>query len=444
MKKSIFLLLLLCVTANLFAQVVVSPAFHAVQYHHEFKCGDNVTFIYNGSEVTYGTVESQGRCWLDRNLGANQVATSSTDHLAYGDLFQWGRLDDGHQIRTSGTTSTLSNSDDPGHGNFITNNNSPYDWCLPQNANLWQGISGTNNPCPSGYRLPTEAEWEAERTSWSSNNAAGAFASPLKLPVAGYRHIDGLIYGVSFGGYYYSSSVNGTYSKFFYFDDTPNSEVMVAHRTYGNSVRCIKELPLDSYLKAYYPFNGNSNDESGNDYHLSVTNAVLCNDRNGNPQSAYNFNGTNAYLQLNTSFVNTKEFTITAWINPSELINFQHTILSERNPAQNYQLAIVLGKLYFSIWTSCGELSFTGSNVNTNEWQFIAVTYKNFNVKLYQNGIVDQSFYLNSTCVFNAQNSNMHIGVNSPFGNYFKGCIDDIKCFSKALDEEEVLLIYNE
>ncbi|MFZ1451482.1 MAG: hypothetical protein WAT20_02205, partial [Ferruginibacter sp.] len=45
-----------------------------------------------------------GKIWMDRNLGASRVATSSTDDLAYGDLYQWGRLTDGHQNRTSGTT----------------------------------------------------------------------------------------------------------------------------------------------------------------------------------------------------------------------------------------------------------------------------------------------------------------------------------------------------
>jgi len=38
-----------------------------------FTCGDNVTFTYRGQEVTYGTVLSDERCWLDRNLGAAQV-----------------------------------------------------------------------------------------------------------------------------------------------------------------------------------------------------------------------------------------------------------------------------------------------------------------------------------------------------------------------------------
>ena len=62
-----------------------------------------------------------------------------------------------------------------------------YDWRSPQNDNLWQGVNGINNPCPSGYRIPTEAELDAERLSWSSDNSAGAIASALKLPMAGYR-----------------------------------------------------------------------------------------------------------------------------------------------------------------------------------------------------------------------------------------------------------------
>ena len=57
---------------------------------------------------------------MDRNLGATQAATSSTDVDAYGDLYQWGRFSDGHQCRTSATNPTLSSTDQPAHGDFIT------------------------------------------------------------------------------------------------------------------------------------------------------------------------------------------------------------------------------------------------------------------------------------------------------------------------------------
>ena len=47
-------------------------------------------------------------------------------------------------------------------------------------------------------------------------------------------------------------------------------------------------IPSDGLL-AYYPFNGNANDESGNDHHGTVNGATLSEDRNGYDNSAYNF-----------------------------------------------------------------------------------------------------------------------------------------------------------
>ena len=206
---------------------------------------DQVLTFVGGIPIwkTQGEVENPttGNIWMDRNLGALRVAGSSTDADAYGDLYQWGRAGDGHQLRTSGTTSTTSSSDTPGHGNFIITTTSPYDWRSTQNDNLWQGVNGTNNPCPSGYRLPTEAEWNAERLSWSSNNAAGAFASPLKLPLAGVRSgSNGSLIDVGSDGVYWSSTVDFTYSRSLGFFS--HDAFMFSHlRAYGNSVRCLKD-----------------------------------------------------------------------------------------------------------------------------------------------------------------------------------------------------------
>lgn len=207
-------------------------------------CGEDV---YDDECNIYGTVlnTTTNECWLDRNLGATQVATSSTDSLAYGDLYQWGRLADGHQIRTSITTSTLATSDIPGHNNFITNISSPWDWRNPQNNNLWQGVDGINNPCPSGWRIPTEAEWEAERGSWSSNDSIGAFASPLKLTVAGVRDNYGGVVNVGSYGYCWSSSISvGSYmeSSLLQFGSSESTTYMTSNvRVYAFSVRCIKD-----------------------------------------------------------------------------------------------------------------------------------------------------------------------------------------------------------
>ena len=177
---------------------------------------------------------------MDRNLGATQAATSSTDANAYGDLYQWGRRSDGHQCRNSATTNTLSNIDQPAHGNFTLSPIAPSDWRSPQNANLWQGINGVNNPCPSGYRLPTDTELDAERLSWSSDDASGAFGSPLKLPIAGQRNSSSGSLTNSFpNSSYWSSALDGVYSRRLYFYSS-YADMLPNNRAYGNSVRCIK------------------------------------------------------------------------------------------------------------------------------------------------------------------------------------------------------------
>lgn len=193
------------------------------------------------TEVVEVTNPATGKTWMDRNLGASRAATTSTDPHSFGDLYQWGRAADGHEKRTSGITFKLSSTDTPGHGSFIGASSSPYDWRSPQNDNLWQGVNGVNNPCPGGYRLPSEAEWEAERQSWGSNNEAGAFASPLKLPVAGYRDpSSGALDGDGVSGLYWSSTVDGTDSWYLTILD---GEAFTSNyrRANGFSVRCIKD-----------------------------------------------------------------------------------------------------------------------------------------------------------------------------------------------------------
>ena len=207
---------------------------------------NEVIFTYRSVEVTYGIVlGAKGRLWMDRNLGASQVATSSTDADAYGDLFQWGRLDDGHQARNSGTTPTLSTGDNPGHGDFILAPDDPWDWRSSKNDNLWQGDGGSNDVCPAGWRVPTETEFNDERLSWSLNYSDGAFASPLKLPVAGGRFgSSGSLYGVGSDGRYWSSTVDGAYSRYLVFGSSA-AYLSSNYRASGSSVRCLKDDTSD-------------------------------------------------------------------------------------------------------------------------------------------------------------------------------------------------------
>jgi uncharacterized protein (TIGR02145 family) len=177
-----------------------------------------------------------GKVWMDRNLGATRVATSSTDQDSYGELYQWGRRKDGHQLRNSSTTSSLSSTDTPG-SSFIMYGG---DWRSPSNTLLWQGVNGTNDPCPSGYRIPTSSEWFQERNTWDSYNAVGAFSSILKLPLAGARSsLDGILIEVDQVGAYWSSSISGNESLMFLLNSAAAS-LWTYQRAFGFSVRCIK------------------------------------------------------------------------------------------------------------------------------------------------------------------------------------------------------------
>ena len=176
-----------------------------------------------------------GKTWMDRNLGASQVATSSTDALAYGDLYQWGRGNDGHQCRNSSSSKILSSIDIPNNAIFIISTEPPRDWRIPQNNNLWQGINGTNNPCPNGYRIPTIIELNEEEATWISGDP---YSSPLKMTNAGRRTYLDTFYGD--GAYYWSSTPKNTIYSEYLFNSNGVNAMNFYYRAYGMSIRCIK------------------------------------------------------------------------------------------------------------------------------------------------------------------------------------------------------------
>ncbi len=229
--------------------------------------GDGIhDFIYLSVEAADGSV------WLTNNLGADYTninhpdfdvekqATALGDHNAYGSLFQWGRYSDDHELidhtdsttatPVKGTTTDLSTSDNPENSLFITTSATPNDWRDPQNNNLWQGVSGINNPCPRNYRIPTNSDWNsfeaAEGILAASNPATAMLESSLALPAAGERTPDGSFSRLSSAGYYWTSNVSDsdtranaiTFFGSFVFGFGTNT--FNASRAQGYSVRCIK------------------------------------------------------------------------------------------------------------------------------------------------------------------------------------------------------------
>ena len=232
---------------------ITSPAQGLTIYNTDLKCLEvfNGVRWLNSASLSSTDVYSPttGQIWMDRNLGATRVATSMNDFNAYGSLFQWGRRADGHELInwTSATAGTAVNSgvnttrnDSPGN-TFIRTSVEPFDWRVNSNSNLWQGASGTNNPCPVGYRIPTVAEWSAELLSWTSLNAGGGFASPLKLCASGSRfNEDGSIDSSGTSSFFWTSIAwTNQKSKIYSFDSVGAVE-QPQFRSMGYAVRCIK------------------------------------------------------------------------------------------------------------------------------------------------------------------------------------------------------------
>lgn len=193
-------------------------------------------------------ISETGAIWMNKNLGASQVATGSNDAAAYGDHYQWGKnvaftsaYDTSNNI-----AGPVANATEAGT-NFVTNGTAPYDWITPANDFLWNSGTVSNptktaqDPCPTNYRVPTDTELNNELLAFSSNNRAGAYASTLKLPAAGFRHYsNGALLYVGINGLYWSSSISGTTARRLFFNSS-NAIMSGQGRAYGFSVRCIKE-----------------------------------------------------------------------------------------------------------------------------------------------------------------------------------------------------------
>jgi len=193
-------------------------------------------------------------------------------------------------------------------------------------------------------------------------------------------------------------------------------------------------------LVAYLPFNGNTQDESNYPNRITVHGGSLTEDRFGNENGAYKFNGQDEYISvLKTSFLSSDEITISAWVKYRELAWDWMDIVSYG--IGGYVLAVtetshLIGGLQFSY--NC-EYECTTDMVN-DDWYFVALTKSSDNqYKVFVNGDEEASGTFNVGPSFIR---NINVGRDPFGGEYFNGSIDEVRIYNETLLPSEILALY--
>jgi len=182
-----------------FVNVIVLPKKAVVVTESAEATDPNISIEVNPNQITfkgfsYIPVSSPltGRIWLDRNLGATKECDTPTDVLCFGDLYQWGRGADGHQLVTSQSQEGTIAIDDvsnkfmtgtPEDGSYVSYD----DWTFGSRDILVDNWSSTDGSsvCPVGFRVPTLVEIEDEKLNLLDD--IGIANNFLKIPFTGYR-----------------------------------------------------------------------------------------------------------------------------------------------------------------------------------------------------------------------------------------------------------------
>ena len=203
---------------------------------------DANSYIENG--ICFGEgIEKNGVIWAPVNCGF-EPATDTTRGYPYGKYYQWGRIygqgSDAEFDQTvpevvTGRVSVGQGQLEGNKGKFYAQTDEPYDWNVSPDPTLWNvgtvevPVKSDYDPCPVGWRLPTEIEVQS------------LMGDKEFLPLAGYNDcIDGRYAQRDKIGFYWTSTPDGAKSKFFFVHAT-GTGVSSNPRANGYTVRCVRD-----------------------------------------------------------------------------------------------------------------------------------------------------------------------------------------------------------
>lgn len=223
---------------------------------------------------------------------------------------------------------------------------------------------------------------------------------------------------------------------------------------------CAAQVNLDKGLQAYYPFNGNANDESSNKNNPVFNNATITSDRFGNANSAYHFNGVYQYMRIpnNPSINFNNEISLSVWVRPtgfyygichaSQLISKGGGNYNDGNYALRYDDALyTMGRGCDGAKCDTLHQNFRGTGtvlkpyggefIKKNKWYNVLYTNDGKTAKLYVDcqlkySVVFPETFTNSEDLFFGKSD------DELFPFWLNGDLDDIRIYNRALTDNEI------
>ncbi|SLM28798.1 putative LamG-like jellyroll fold [Desulfamplus magnetovallimortis] len=238
----------------------------------------------------------------------------------------------------------------------------------------------------------------------------------------------------------------------------------------------LAQADLSDGLVAYYPFNGNANDESGNGNHGVINGPTQTIDRHGNNNSAYFFDGRDDYITIaHNKMLNVdNQFSICAWMQVNSNSNGYSSIISKGGddssgephvyflrirPSSSVSSPIVDTEKRFQVFflgqggvSDDNEFSLISNEQwYENEWSFVVGLFNGTTFKIYINGSLDSEgnfHYPDRNPAGHRVYSNSYdLEIGRRFGDeqskhHFNGSLDEIRIYNRALSQSEILQIY--
>jgi hypothetical protein len=213
-----------------------------------------------------------------------------------------------------------------------------------------------------------------------------------------------------------------------------------------------------SGLVAYYPFNGNANDASGNGFNATINGAQLTSDRSNNANSAYYFNGNAGISAIADSRFSLSQFTLCGWIKGSTYTNTLPRIVAVGKAGiatHYYSLLYANGNwggaldttkrlIFFNASTLDPmnyELQFSHGSLDTLSWHHAAVSFNGSHLKFYIDGVLDKDTIITTAIQQFSDSAKVQIGY-SEGGDQYNGKLDQIRIYNRPLTDSEVNALF--